>query len=161
MVQSLSPVLLFATPGTVARQALWSSTVSQRLLKFMSSESMILSEPSYPLLPSCPFAFNLPQHQGHFQWVRFSHQVAKYCSFHFSDSSSNEYSRLISLVLTSLISLQSKGLSRVFCSTSIQKHQFFGTQPSSGPALTPIHDYWENCSFDYTDLCWQSDVSTF
>ena len=34
------------------------------------------------------------------------------------------------LVLTGLISLQSKGLSRVFCNTTIQKHQFFGTQPS-------------------------------
>ena len=65
------------------------------------------------------------------------------------------------LVLTSLISLQSKGLSRVFCSTAIWKHQFFGTQPSSGPALTSIHDYWENHTFDYTDLCWQSDVSAF
>ena len=30
-----------------------------------------------------------------------------------------------------------------------------------GPTLTSIHDYWENYSFDYTDLCWQSDVSAF
>ena len=41
-----------------------------------------------------------------------------------------EYSRLISLGLTALISFQSKGLSRVFSNTTVQKHQFFGTQLS-------------------------------
>ena len=30
-----------------------------------------------------------------------------------------------------------------------------------GPTLISVHDYWKNHSFDYTDLCWQSDVSTF
>ena len=45
------------------------------------------------------------------------------------------------LRLTGLISLQSKGLSRVFSSTVVWKHQFFGTQPLSGPTLTSIHDY--------------------
>ena len=53
----------------------------------------------------------------------------KYWTFSFSISHSNEYSGLISLGLTGLISLQSKGLSRVFSST-IPKHQFFGTQSS-------------------------------
>ena len=53
---------------------------------------------------------------------------------------------------TGLSSLQSKGLSRVFSNTTVQKHQFFGTQ-LYGPALTSIHDCWENHSFNYTDLC--------
>ena len=48
---------------------------------------------------------------------------------------------------TGWISLQSKGLSRVFSNTTVQKHQFFGTQLYS-PALTSIHDYWQNHSFD-------------
>ena len=52
------------------------------------------------------------------------------------------------LGLTCLISLQSKGLSRVFSSTRVQKHQFFGAQPSLGPTLTSIHDYWKNRSLD-------------
>ena len=66
------------------------------------------------------------------------------------------------LGLTSLISLQSKGLlSRVFSSTTVQKHQFFDAQPSLWSNLTSIHDYWKNHSFDYMDLCWQSDVSAF
>ena len=53
----------------------------------------------------------------------------KYWSFSFIISPSNEYSELISFRIDS-ISLQSKVLSRVFCSTIVQKHQFFGTQPS-------------------------------
>ena len=54
---------------------------------------------------------------------------AKYWSFSFSISPSNEYS-VQSLGLTSLISLQSKGLSRVFSNTTLGKHQFFIAQPS-------------------------------
>ena len=61
------------------------------------------------------------------------------------------------LGLTGLISLLLQELSRVF-STTVQKHLFFGIQFSYDPTLTPIHDYWENLSFDYLDLCWQSDV---
>ena len=63
------------------------------------------------------------------------------------------------LGLTGLISLQSKGFSRIFSSTTIQKHQLFHTQHFCGPSLTFVHDYWKNHSFDYKDLCWQSDSS--
>ena len=49
--------------------------------------------------------------------------------------------------LTGWISLLSKGLSRIFSNTTVQKNQFFGTHPPHGPALTPIHDYWKNHSF--------------
>ena len=52
------------------------------------------------------------------------------------------------LGFTGLISLQSKGLSRVFSNTTVQKHQYFGIQPSLHPTL-----YWKNHSFDYLDLC--------
>ena len=62
------------------------------------------------------------------------------------------------LGLTGLISLQSKGLSSVFSSTIICKHEFFGAQPFYGPTLTSIHDYWKNHSFDYKDLCQQSSL---
>ena len=63
------------------------------------------------------------------------------------------------LWLTGLISLQFKGFSRVFSSAINWKYQFFGDQPSLGSTLTSIHDYWKNHSFDYRDLCLQSDVS--
>ena len=46
------------------------------------------------------------------------------------------------------VSLQSKGLSRVFSNTTVQKHQFFGTQPSLWSTLTSIQDHWKNHSFD-------------
>jgi len=49
---------------------------------------------------------------------------------------------------TGWISLLSKGLSRVFASTSVQKHQFFGAQLFYSPTLTSIHDYWKNDRFD-------------
>ena len=43
--------------------------------------------------------------------------------------------------------MQSKGLSRVFSNTTVQKHQFFGIQLFYGPILTSIDDYWTNHSF--------------
>ena len=65
------------------------------------------------------------------------------------------------LGLTGLISLLSKRLSRVFFSTTFQKHQFFSAHPSLW-YNSHIHTWLlENHSFDYTDLCWQSVVSAF
>ena len=49
---------------------------------------------------------------------------------------------------TSWISLKSKGLSRVFSNTTVQKHQFFGTQLSLYSNCHIIHDYWKNHNFD-------------
>ena len=65
------------------------------------------------------------------------------------------------LWLTGLISLLSKGLSRVFSNTTIRNHQFLALSLLYGPALTSIHDYWKNQSFEYTYLCQRSDVSVF
>ena len=64
------------------------------------------------------------------------------------------------LWLTALI-LQSKEFSRVISSTTIQKHQFFGARFLYGTTLTSLHDYWKNHSFDYRELCFQSNVSAF
>ena len=63
------------------------------------------------------------------------------------------------LGLTGLISLQSKGLSRVSSNTTIEKHQFFSAQLSLW-SNSLIHT-WLLENFDYTDLCWQSNVSAF
>ena len=49
---------------------------------------------------------------------------------------------------TGWISLQSKGLSRVFSNTTVQKHQFFGAQLFHSPTFTSIHDHWKNHSLD-------------
>ena len=81
---------------------------------------------SHPLPSPSPPSFNLSQHQGLFYWISSSHQWPKHQSFSFSVSPSNEYSGLIPLGLNGWISLQSTGL----LNTTVQKHQFFGTQPS-------------------------------
>ena len=70
-----------------------------------------------------------------------------YWSFSFNISPSNDHPGLISFRMTSWISLQSKGLSRVFSNTTVEKHQFFGAQLSS-QTLTSIHDHWKNHSLD-------------
>ena len=121
----------------------------------MPSNNLILCHP-FLLLPSI------------FPRIRiFSNELAvcirwpKYWSFRFSISPSNEYSELISLGLTDLISLESKGFSKILSSTTVQKHQFLGARPSLCPTLTSIRDYWKNRSFDYMDLCEQIDVSFF
>ena len=62
---------------------------------------------------------------------------------------------------TGWIYLQSKGHSRVFSNTTVQKHQFSAAQLFLSPTLTSIHDHWKNHSFDQKDLCWQSNVSAF
>jgi len=49
---------------------------------------------------------------------------------------------------TGWISLQSKGLSRIFSNTTVQNRQFFGAQLSYSPTLMSIHDYWKNHSLD-------------
>ena len=61
------------------------------------------------------------------------------------------------LGLTCLISRHSKGLSRFFSNTTVQKHQFF----LSSPTLTSICNYCKNHNFDCINLCWQSNISSF
>ena len=75
--QSLSHVRLFATPWTAARQASLSFTISLSWLKLMSIELMMLSNHPIFLLPPSPHALSVSQHQGLFQWVGSSYQVAK------------------------------------------------------------------------------------
>ena len=118
------------TPWTVALQTLLSFTISQSLLKFISSESMMLSNHLILcrplLLPPSIFPSLSVFSKELAPYIRWS----KYWSFSFSISPSNEYSGLIYFLgLTGLI-LQPKGLSRVFSNTTFQKHQFFGTQLS-------------------------------
>ena len=85
----------------------------------------------------------------------FSNQLAlrirwpNYWSFSFSISPSNEYSGLISFRIDFFDLLQSKGHSRVFSNTTVQKRQFFGTQPSLQSNSHICNDYWKNHSFDY------------
>ena len=115
VLKLLSGVLLFPTPWTASGQASLSFIISQSLLKFMSIESVMLSK---YLIPCCSL-FLLP---SIFPSIRaFSSESTLHIRWSFS---------WFTLGLTGLISLQSKGLSRVFSSTTVQKHQFFGPQLS-------------------------------
>ena len=62
------------------------------------------------------------------------------------------------LRLAGLISLLSKGLSRAFSSTTVRSINSSALSFLYSPAITSIHDYWKHNSFDYVDLCQQSDV---
>ena len=106
--------------------------VHHQLLEFTQTHVHWVTDaiqPSHPLLfPSSP-AFNLSQHQGLFQWVSSLHQMAKVLEFQLQHQSFQWMFRT-DFLLTGWIFLQSKGLSRVFSNTTVQKHQFFGIQLS-------------------------------
>ena len=130
-VQLLSRVRFFVTLWTVARQASLSITNSQSLLKLMSIALMMPSNHLILchlllLLPTIPPTIRVFSNEStlRMRWP-------KYWSFSFSISPSNETQDWSPLGWTSWISLQSKGLSRVFSNTTIQKHQFFSAQLSS------------------------------
>ena len=156
VVQSLSHVQLIATPWTAAHQASLSFTISQSLLRLMtielvmSSNHLILCH-SLLLLPSI------------FPSIRvFSSKLVIHIRWQSIGASA-----LVSVIpmniqfwfhlrLTGLISLLSKGLSRVFSSTTVGKHQFWGHFSMVQLLYPSIYDYWENYSFDYIYLYQQS-----
>ena len=84
---------------------------------------------SHPLLSPFPPAFNLSQHQGVFQWVRFLHiRCLKYWSFSFSISPSNEYSGLSFFRMDWLDLLTVQGTLKSLLQHHSSKHQFFRSQ---------------------------------
>ena len=107
--------------------------VHQELLEFTQTHVHWVGDAiqsSHPLLSPSP-TFNLSQHQGLFHGVSSSHQVAKVLEFQASTwvlpMNTQDWSPL---GWTGWISSQSKGLSRVFSNTTVQKHQFFSAQLS-------------------------------
>ena len=130
-VQSLSHVRLFATPWIATRQDslsitnFWSSPKLTSIESVMPSSHLILCHPLLHL-PPIPPSIRVFSNEStlHMMWP-------KYWSFSFSIIPSKEIPGLISSEWTGWISLWSKGLSRVFSNTTVQKHQFFGAQLSS------------------------------
>ena len=144
-VQSLSCVRLSATLWIAAHHAPLSSTVSWSLFKFMSIELMMVSNHlilCWPLLwPSI------------FPRIRvFSNELARHIRWPNTGASASVLPMNIQgwfpLGLTGLISMQSKELSRVFSSTIVQSINSLALSFLQSPALTSIHDYWKNHSFD-------------
>ena len=146
-VQSLSRVRLFATPLIAACQASLSITNSQ------SSDSRPSSRWCHPAISSSVIPFSscpqsLPASESFPMSQHFS-----------SDGQSIGVSALASVLpmntqdwshleWTGWISLQSKGLSRVFSSTTVQIINSSALSFLHSPTLTPIHDHWKNHSLD-------------
>ena len=121
---------------------------SQSLLKLMFISSVM---PSNHLILCHPFLLPpsiFPSSRVFSKETVLHIRWPKYWSFNYSISTSNEYLSWFPLWLTGLISLQSKGLSRVFSNTTVQKHYSSVFSFLYSPTLTSIHDYWKNHSFD-------------
>ena len=145
-VQLLSRVQLFVTPWTTARQASLSITNFRSLPKPVSIESVM---PSNHLILCCPLLL-LPsifpsirvlsnESALHFRWQ--STVVSGSTSV--LPMNTQDWSPLGWI---GWISLQSKGLSRVFSNITVQKHQFFGARLSSQSNSNIHHDHWKNHS---------------
>ena len=130
-VQSLSHVRLFVTPRIPARQASLSITNSRSSLRLTSIESvmpsshLILCRPLLLLPPILP-SIRVFSNESTLCMGGQSTGVSASASFPPKKSQGRFPSEW-----TGWISLQSKGLSRVFSNTTLQTHQFFGTQLSS------------------------------
>ena len=130
VVESLSCVLLFATPWTIARQASLSFTISPSLLKLMSIELVMPSSHlvlCHPLL-LLPFIFSSirvfsSELAFHIRWP-------KYWSLSFSFTISPSNSGLISFKIDLFDLLAVQGTLKSFPSAIFRKHQFFSPQPS-------------------------------
>ena len=130
-----------STPGVPVHCNSWS------LVKLMSIEPVMLSNNFILFHPPLHLPSIFPSIRVFSNESILPIRWPKYWSFSFSISPSNEYSGLSSFRIDWLISLQSKGLSRVFSNTTVQKHQL-AVSFLYGPTLTSIHDYWKNHSFD-------------
>ena len=145
-------------PGSLSFIISWS------LLKFMSIESRILCNHLilcflFLLMPSIFLSIRAFSSKSalHIRWP-------EYWSFRFSIISPKEYSGLISLRVDWLNLLAVQRTPKSLLWHQIQKHQFFGAQPFYlfyGPWSKSRLCYWKNHSFDYMNLCQQSDISAF
>ena len=107
--------------------------VHHQLLEFTQTQVHLVSDtiqPSHPLSSPFPPAPIPSQHQSLSNESTLHMRWPKYWSFSFSIIPSQEIPGLI-FRMDWLDLLRSKGLSRVFSNTTVQKHQFFGAQPSS------------------------------
>ena len=150
IVQSLSRIWLLETPWTAACQASMSFTISWSLLKLTSIESRC-----HPIISSSVALFSCLQPfpvSGSFPmgWLFASGNQSIGASASASVLPMNWFDLLAAQGIL-------KGL--------LQHHNWKASvlwhSLPYGSALISIHDFWKNRNFDYTDLCWQSDVSVF
>ena len=137
-------------------------SISQSLLKLMSIELVMLSNHFILcclllLLPSIFPSIRVSSHE-----LTLYIRCPKYWSLGFNISPSNEYSGLISSRMDWFDVLAVQGALKSLLQHSNLKASILQSSTFSMVQLgTSLHDYWKNHRFDYTDLCWQSNVSAF
>ena len=147
-VQLLSHVWCFASPWTAACQPSLSITNSQSLLKLMAIKLVMPSTISSSVLPfslhlqSFPASGSFPVSQ---LFVSGGQSTGASASALFLPMNIQDW---FPLGLTGWISLQSRGLSRVFSNDTVPKHQFLVLSFHYSPTLTSIYDYWRIHSID-------------
>ena len=114
-------------------------------------------QPSHPLLPPSPPAFNLSQHPV----SQFSASGGQVLELQLQHQSLQWIFKTDCLEYWLVWSPCSPRDSRVFSNTTVQKHQTSALNLRYSPILTSMHDYSKNHSFKAMDLCWQSNVSAF
>ena len=119
-------------------------------------------QPSHPLSSPSPPAPNPSQHQGLFQWVNSSHEVAKVLEFQLQHQSFQWPPRTYLLQDGLVGSPCSPRDSQESSPTPQLKSINFSVLSFLHiPTLISLHDHWKIHSLDQTDLCWQSNVSAF
>ena len=156
VIQSLSRVWLFVTPWTAAYQPSLSLTVSWSLLRLMSIELVMWSNhlisvtpfssslQSFPASGSCILSWPFTSCGQSVGASASTSVLTVNMNMHWNMNSMDWFS----LGLTGLISLQYKGLPRVFSNTTVQRISSLVLSLLYGPTLRSIHDYWKNHRFD-------------
>ena len=154
VVQSLSHVWLFVSPWTAACQASLSLTISQSFPKFMSIESVLLSN----RIILCPAVLLLPASRSFpMSWLFVSGGQSIGASFSTS---------VLPVSIQGWLPLGLTGLIFLLSQESSPALQFKSINSSAlsllyGPTLTSIHGYWKDNCFDYTDISQQRDAFAF
>ena len=136
-----------AMPWTAACQAFLSISNSRSLLRFMSVESVMPSNHLILYSPSPP-AFNPSQHQGLFQRVNSSHQVAKVLEFHSTSVLPVNIQDWFPLGWTGWISFSPRDSQESSPAPQLKSINSSALSFLYSPTFTSIHDYWKNHSLD-------------
>ena len=148
LVQSLSIVRLFVTHSTVAH---WASLSITKLPDYTQTHVHWVSEChptiSSSVVPSPP-ALNRSQHQGLFQWVNSSHQVAKVLEFQLQHQSFQWNPGLISFGMDWLDLLAVQRTLKTYPTSQFKSINSSVLSFLYSPTLTSIHDSWKSQSFD-------------
>ena len=155
--------LTLCNPLDSACQVSLSLIIARSLLKLMSIELVMPSNHRFLCCPLLLLPSVFPSIRVFSSESTLCIRWSKYWSFSFSISPLHEYSGLISFRTDHTLGSprDSKESSPTPQFESINSFLFLSLSFLYGPTLTSTHDYWKNHSFDYTDLCWQTNVSGF